>query len=73
MASRLFTPGLRALGNASQVMRATRSFQTTARLGDAVAAAPLPARKPVGAFRGGYETPFPSPFSLEDVVISPLL
>ncbi len=54
MASKMFTPGLRALSHASATAaRSARSFQTTSRLADAVAAAPLPARKPVGAFRGG--------------------
>ncbi len=56
MASRTFAPGMRTLSNASFALRATRNFQTSSRrLIDATAAAPLPARKPIGAFRGGYE------------------
>ncbi|KAI8258426.1 hypothetical protein K4K58_003312 [Colletotrichum sp. SAR11_239] len=50
MSSRIFS---RALPRASGLpIRAARSFQTSSVLRDA-AAAPLPARKPVGAFRGG--------------------
>ncbi|KAF6810310.1 hypothetical protein CSOJ01_06381 [Colletotrichum sojae] len=50
MASRVLA---RALPRASGLpIRSARSFQTSAPLRDAVAA-PLPARKPVGAFRGG--------------------
>ncbi|PSS23141.1 hypothetical protein M430DRAFT_33714 [Amorphotheca resinae ATCC 22711] len=51
MASRLLSPAMRAVCSPSAPLRATRSFQTSSRrLADA---APLPARKPVGAFRGG--------------------
>ncbi|GJC92043.1 hypothetical protein CH63R_00861 [Colletotrichum higginsianum IMI 349063] len=50
MASRI---AARAIPRASGLpLRAARSFQTSSPLRDAVAA-PLPARKPVGAFRGG--------------------
>ncbi|KAF4851225.1 hypothetical protein CGCSCA4_v003615 [Colletotrichum siamense] len=50
MSSRILS---RALPRASGLpIRAARSFQTSSALRDA-AAAPLPARKPVGAFRGG--------------------
>ncbi|OLN88569.1 hypothetical protein CCHL11_01672 [Colletotrichum chlorophyti] len=50
MASRILT---RAIPRASGLpLRTTRSFQTSSPLREAVAA-PLPARKPVGAFRGG--------------------
>ncbi|KXJ95892.1 hypothetical protein Micbo1qcDRAFT_158002 [Microdochium bolleyi] len=52
MASRLLTTaGARGLWVSAP---AARSFHTSARLlADGVAAAPLPVRKPVGAFRGG--------------------
>ncbi|KAJ1331243.1 hypothetical protein MN608_04702 [Microdochium nivale] len=52
MASRLLTTArARGLWIAAP---AARSFHTSARLlADGIAAAPLPARKPVGAFRGG--------------------
>jgi hypothetical protein len=51
MNSRIFATGARALQYSS-----SRGFQTSARrLDAAVAGAPvLPARKPMGAFRGGY-------------------
>ncbi|TDZ74421.1 hypothetical protein CTRI78_v000818 [Colletotrichum trifolii] len=50
MASRVLS---RALPRASSMpFCGARSFQTSAAMRDAVAA-PLPARKPVGAFRGG--------------------
>ncbi|KAJ9157744.1 hypothetical protein NKR23_g640 [Pleurostoma richardsiae] len=52
MASRLVSSGARALSTPLSAA-ATRSFQTSARLLDAAPAAPLPARKPMGAFRGG--------------------
>lgn len=51
MASRAFSSGARALTSTSFAAR--RTFQTSApRL--YAEAAPLPARKPMGAFRGGY-------------------
>lgn len=51
MASRILASGARALSSPA-AFRPVRSFQTSAqRLADA---APLPPRKPVGAFRGGY-------------------
>ncbi|TLS26164.1 hypothetical protein PpBr36_05250 [Pyricularia pennisetigena] len=50
MSSRLFSTGARVLGRTSPL---ARSFQTTTRRFDAVSNATLPARKPVGAFRGG--------------------
>ncbi|KAH7359047.1 hypothetical protein B0T11DRAFT_285646 [Plectosphaerella cucumerina] len=50
MASRLFASGARALPTLRAA--ASRSFQTSSVLRDASTAA-LPARKPVGAFRGG--------------------
>ncbi|KAI8635358.1 hypothetical protein F5Y19DRAFT_469226 [Xylariaceae sp. FL1651] len=51
MAARIVSTGARSIFAASTTMRATRSFHATARsLSDA---AVLPARKPVGAFRGG--------------------
>ncbi|KAI1394146.1 uncharacterized protein F4822DRAFT_38512 [Hypoxylon trugodes] len=50
MASRVLLSGARSISAAAP--RATRSFHATARtLADATA--PLPVRKPVGAFRGG--------------------
>ena len=53
MASRLLLSGVRGAAAAAAPMRAARGFHATARsLADA--AVPLPARKPVGAFRGGY-------------------
>ncbi|KAK0618335.1 hypothetical protein B0T17DRAFT_333944 [Bombardia bombarda] len=53
MSSRIISAGLRALPVRSAAT-ATRTFQTSAqRLNTVAAAAPLPARKPVGAFRGG--------------------
>ncbi|KUI66135.1 hypothetical protein VM1G_01615 [Cytospora mali] len=52
MAARLFTSSARALASTNIAPGATRSFQTTARRLYADAA-PLPARKPMGAFRGG--------------------
>ncbi|KAI0378819.1 hypothetical protein F5Y04DRAFT_140970 [Hypomontagnella monticulosa] len=52
MASRLLLSGVRGAAAAAAPMRAARGFHATARsLADA--AVPLPARKPVGAFRGG--------------------
>ncbi|KAK1769622.1 hypothetical protein QBC33DRAFT_531390 [Phialemonium atrogriseum] len=53
MASRILSSGARALTSGMPAVRMTRNFQTSARRLDAVAASPLPARKPVGAFRGG--------------------
>lgn len=51
MAARILSPAIRAISS-SAALRTTRSFQTSSqRLADAAAA--LPARKPVGAFRGG--------------------
>ncbi|KAK3341522.1 hypothetical protein B0T25DRAFT_573890 [Lasiosphaeria hispida] len=50
MASRILSTGARAVAPA---FRSVRNFQTSAARLDAVAAAPLPARKPVGALRGG--------------------
>ncbi|KAI2633622.1 hypothetical protein GGS26DRAFT_53562 [Hypomontagnella submonticulosa] len=53
MASRLLLGGVRSVATAAAPVRAARGFHATARsLADA-AAVPLPARKPVGAFRGG--------------------
>ncbi|KAK3695348.1 hypothetical protein B0T22DRAFT_455047 [Podospora appendiculata] len=51
MSSRILSRGARALSGAAPA----RSFQTSARRlnGAAAAAAPIPARRPVGAFRGG--------------------
>ncbi|RFU36057.1 hypothetical protein B7463_g259, partial [Scytalidium lignicola] len=51
MASRLLSPAMRAMSSPNVSLRTARSFQTSSRLADA--AASLPARKPVGAFRGG--------------------
>ncbi|KAF7535178.1 hypothetical protein G7054_g5580 [Neopestalotiopsis clavispora] len=54
MSARLVSSGARGLLAASSPMRstATRTFtSTTSKLADATVA--LPARKPVGAFRGG--------------------
>ncbi|KAI2618902.1 hypothetical protein GGR54DRAFT_605001 [Hypoxylon sp. NC1633] len=52
MASRIILGGARSAFAASTALRASRSFHATARtLADATT--PLPARKPVGAFRGG--------------------
>jgi hypothetical protein len=51
MASRLLLPGIRAASPPSAPLRIARSFQTSSRR--LAEAAPLPARKPVGAFRGG--------------------
>ncbi|KAH9909025.1 hypothetical protein F4778DRAFT_208973 [Xylariomycetidae sp. FL2044] len=58
MASRVLSAGARSsvYATSSMPMRAaTRSFHATARTMDAAAtaAAPIPSRKPVGAFRGG--------------------
>jgi len=65
MASRILTSGLRTLPSASApAARASRSFQSSARVLDALAAPALPVRKPVGAFRGGYAGP-PAPFPPE--------
>ncbi|RKU46184.1 hypothetical protein DL546_008560 [Coniochaeta pulveracea] len=51
MSSRILSTGARALFHSA---RAVRSFQTSARRLDAAVASPvLPARKPMGAFRGG--------------------
>lgn len=50
MASR---SALRAFSPITTSLRATRSFQTSSRL-LAETASPLPAKKPVGAFRGGW-------------------
>jgi hypothetical protein len=51
MASRILAPAMRATTIPSASFRTARSFQTSSRrLAEAV---PLPARKPVGAFRGG--------------------
>ncbi|KAL8388481.1 hypothetical protein RB595_009214 [Gaeumannomyces hyphopodioides] len=52
MSSRIFSPSARALAQASAAFRSGRTFQTTSRRFDAGAVS-LPARKPVGAFRGG--------------------
>ncbi|KAB5580033.1 hypothetical protein GE09DRAFT_1080642 [Coniochaeta sp. 2T2.1] len=51
MSSRLFSIGARSLLRSGP--SAARAFQTSARRCEAVAAPVLPARKPVGAFRGG--------------------
>ncbi|KAI1083014.1 hypothetical protein F5B20DRAFT_442821 [Whalleya microplaca] len=52
MASRLLSVGARsAFVQCSSVRAAGRSFHATAR--SLAEAAPLPARKPIGAFRGG--------------------
>ncbi|KAI0894934.1 hypothetical protein F4806DRAFT_102615 [Annulohypoxylon nitens] len=56
MASRILLGGARSISATTAPLRAaTRSFHATPRsLADATATAtPLPARKPVGAFRGG--------------------
>jgi hypothetical protein len=58
MASRILSHGARALTRAAPV----RSFTTSPARLDAVVAAPLPARRPVGALRGGYVFPFLSSF-----------
>lgn len=56
MSSRLLSIGARGLLRSGP--SATRAFQTSARRCETAAAAPvLPARKPVGAFRGGYVGP----------------
>ncbi|KAF3344981.1 hypothetical protein VdG2_07167 [Verticillium dahliae VDG2] len=52
MSSRILAASARAVPRAVPAVRAARTFQTSATLRDAVAT-PLPARKPVGAFRGG--------------------
>ncbi|KAK7745497.1 hypothetical protein SLS53_002995 [Cytospora paraplurivora] len=52
MTSRLFTTSARALASTNIAPCVTRSFQTSARRLSAEAV-PLPARKPLGAFRGG--------------------
>jgi hypothetical protein len=51
MASHFLSPILRAACSPVATLRATRSFQTSSRR--FAEAAPLPVRKPVGAFRGG--------------------
>ncbi|KAH8197524.1 hypothetical protein TruAng_008307 [Truncatella angustata] len=53
MSARLASAGARSLFAASQPMRSTvtRTFSSTSKLADTTVA--LPARKPVGAFRGG--------------------
>lgn len=53
MASRAFTSSARALTSTTARFAARRTFQTSAPRLYADAAAPLPARKPMGAFRGG--------------------
>ncbi|KAL9942938.1 hypothetical protein D7B24_000506 [Verticillium nonalfalfae] len=53
MSSRILAASARAVPRAVPAVRTARTFQTSATLRDAVAT-PLPARKPVGAFRGGY-------------------
>jgi len=51
MASRILLPSMRLISSRSAALRTTRSFQSSSRrLADV---APLPVRKPVGAFRGG--------------------
>ncbi|KAG7119377.1 hypothetical protein HYQ45_015093 [Verticillium longisporum] len=52
MSSRILAASARAVPRTVPAVRAARTFQTSATLRDAVAT-PLPARKPVGAFRGG--------------------
>ncbi|ROT39772.1 hypothetical protein SODALDRAFT_331888 [Sodiomyces alkalinus F11] len=51
MASRILAGGSRLVSRASPAMRTARSFQSSSPLQSS--AAPLPPRKPVGAFRGG--------------------
>ncbi|KAK0733469.1 hypothetical protein B0T26DRAFT_21999 [Lasiosphaeria miniovina] len=54
MNSQILLTGARALSSATlRSAAAARTFQTSAARLDTVAAAPIPARKPVGAFRGG--------------------
>ncbi|RDW85037.1 hypothetical protein BP6252_02627 [Coleophoma cylindrospora] len=54
MASRVLSPAVRAISSTPSVpFHATHSFHSSARRLAEVAATPLPARKPVGAFRGG--------------------
>ena len=56
MASRAMTmPARRLALNLSTPTVAHRSFQSSARMLEVPAGA-MPVRKPVGAFRGGYET-----------------
>jgi hypothetical protein len=64
MASRILSPAMRAVASPSTAFWAARSFQTSSRrLADV--AAPLPVRKPVGAFRGGSVIyPMLQPFQL---------
>ncbi|KAK4447648.1 hypothetical protein QBC34DRAFT_126479 [Podospora aff. communis PSN243] len=52
MASRILSTGARAVTSAAPAFRSVRTFQTSAARLDAVAV-PLPARKPIGALRGG--------------------
>ncbi|KAI1461995.1 hypothetical protein F4805DRAFT_190250 [Annulohypoxylon moriforme] len=54
MSSRILLGGVRSVSATTAPLRAaTRSFHATPRSLVDAAAAPLPARKPVGAFRGG--------------------
>jgi len=66
MASRSFAPAaMRLVTSPTVSLRAARGFQTSARrLQDAT---PLPARKPVGAFRGGLVAPDSSPRALPEL------
>jgi len=51
MASRALAPALRRLSSPGLSLRTARSFQSSSkRLADST---PLPAKKPIGAFRGG--------------------
>ncbi|SPQ18714.1 d85af470-7588-469a-a851-ef29e9c6b5be [Thermothielavioides terrestris] len=50
MASRILSQGARALARTAPI---GRSFSTSPARLDAAAAAPLPARRPIGALRGG--------------------
>ncbi|KAK0655722.1 hypothetical protein B0T16DRAFT_397594 [Cercophora newfieldiana] len=52
MSSRILSTGARAVTSAAPAFRSARAFQTSAARLDAVTA-PLPARKPIGALRGG--------------------
>ncbi|KAK0514844.1 hypothetical protein JMJ35_002223 [Cladonia borealis] len=55
MASRILAPSMRALQQTASMapLRSSRTFQSSSRLLDASSVAAAPARKPVGAFRGG--------------------
>lgn len=68
MASRILSHGARALTRTAPV----RSFTTSPARLDTVVAAPLPARRPVGALRGGYVFPLAVFLSSPDLPLLPL-